>query len=170
MTATATSTAVHEYTRTNTSVFLSDVILGSVADILGHLGIDTVRLWATWDTDQRAIRAWIEEESLAMVVLECTQPSGKVAPVVEFPVTYGASGLADKAFTHSRASLARYRAKLDSAPRGTMFRLVCMYRKARTPQPGWSSTTRASTAGLQSLSFGTLATGPHASASMRYLQ
>lgn len=169
MTATATSTAVHEYTRTNTAVFLSDVILGSVADILGHLGIDATRLWADWDTDQRAIRAWIEEESLAMVVLECTQPTGKVAPVVEFPVTYGASGLADKAFSEHRASLARYRAKLEAAPRGTTFRLVCTFRKARTPQPGWSATTRASTAGLRSQSFGTLASGPHASASMRWL-
>ncbi len=166
---TTTSTSTYNYTRTNTAVFLSDVILGSIADILAHLGIDTTRLWADWDQDQTAIKAWIEEESLAMVVLECTQPSGKVAPVVEFPVAYGASGLADQAFTHSRAALARYRAKLDSVPRATTFRLVCTFRTARTPQPGWSPTSRASTAGLVSRNLGTLATGPHASASMRYL-
>ncbi|MEA2497437.1 MAG: hypothetical protein QOJ29_5348 [Thermoleophilaceae bacterium] len=167
---TATSTSIFVYTRTNTAVFLSDVILGSVADILAHLGIDSTRLQADWDTDQAAIKAWIEEESLAMVVLECTQPSGKVAPVIEFPVSYGASGLADQSFTNSRAALARYRAKLDSVPRGTTFRLVCTFRSSRTPQPGWSPTTRASTAGLSSTSFGTLATGPHASTAMRYLR
>jgi hypothetical protein len=167
---TGTSTSTYNYTRTNTAVFLSDVILGSIADILAHLGIDTNRLWASWDRDQAAIKTWLEEESLAMVVLECTQPSGRVAPVVEFPVAYGTSGLADEAFTHSRAALARYRAKLDSVPTGTTFKLVCTFRKGHTPQPGWSPTTRASTAGLASLNFGTLATGPHASTSMRYLR
>jgi hypothetical protein len=48
--------------------------------------------------------------------------------------------------------------------------LVCTFRKARTPMPGWSPTTRASTDGLRALNFGTLASAPHASASMRVLR
>ena len=38
-TATSTST----YTRTHTATHLADVILGSIADILGTLGIDPTR-------------------------------------------------------------------------------------------------------------------------------
>ena len=65
-----TYTSVSTYTRTHTATHLADVILGSIADILGTLGIDATRVFADWDTDQRAISAWIEEGSLASVALE----------------------------------------------------------------------------------------------------
>ena len=83
-----TYTSVSTYTRTHTATHLADVILGSIADILGTLGIDATRVFADWDTDQRAISAWIEEGSLASVALECHQPGGAVAPIFEFPVSY----------------------------------------------------------------------------------
>jgi len=166
--ATVTSTAT--YTRTNTAVYLTDVILGAIGDILAQLGIDTTRLYADWDQDERAIKKWIEEESLKQVVLECHQPGGSVAPIIEFPVVYQASGVGDAAFTAQRAQLARFRAKLASVPRGTVFGLICTYRAAHTTMPGWKPTTRASTEGLQALNFGTLASAPHASASMRVLR
>jgi hypothetical protein len=165
---TATSTTTH--TRTNTAVYLTDVILGAIGDILAQLGIDATRLYADWDQDERAIKQWIEEESLKQVVLECRQPGGKVAPIIEFPVVYQSSGIGDASFTAQRAQLARFRAKLASVPRGTTFGLVCTYRTGHTTMPGWSPTTRASTEGLKSLNFGTLASAPHASASMRVLR
>jgi hypothetical protein len=164
---TATATTVH--TRTHTATYLAEVILGTVGDLLADLGIGASRLYRDWDQDEAAIKQWIEEESLDTVVLECRQPSGKVAPVVEFPVSYTAYGLGDAAFTAQRAKLARYRAKLASVPTGTTFGLVCTFRRTRTPMPGWSPTTRASTAGLRATNFGVLASAPHASTSMRVL-
>src|SRR5438045_825583 len=112
--ATATSTRTH--TRTHTAVYLTDVILGAIGDILAELGIDATRLYADWTQDERAIATWIEEESLKEVVLECHQPGGKVAPIIEFPVAYQASGVGDASFTAQRAQLARFRAKLASVP------------------------------------------------------
>jgi hypothetical protein len=166
---TATSTTVH--TRTHTATFLAEVILGTIGDLLADLGINANRLYADWDQDEAAIKQWIEEESLDTVVLECRQASGKVAPIVEFPVSYTSYGLGDAAFTAQRAKLARYRAKLATVPAGTTFGLVCTFRKAyHTPMPGWSPTSRASTAGLRSTNFGVLASAPHASASMRVLK
>jgi HORMA domain-containing protein len=165
---TATSTTTH--TRTNTAVYLTDVILGAIGDILAELGIDTTRLYADWDQDERAIKRWIEEESLKTVVLECRQPNGKVAPIVEFPIVYQPSGVGDAAFTAQRAQLARFRAKLASVPSGTIFGLICTYRAAHTTMPGWGPATRAPTDGLSALNFGTLASAPHASASMRILR
>lgn len=165
---TATSTSTH--TRTNTAVHLTDVILGAIGDILAQLGIDTTRLYADWDQDERAIKKWIEEESLKQVVVECRQPGGKVSPIIEFPVAYESCGVGDALFTTQRVQLARFRAKLASVPRGTTFGLICTYRSAHTNMPGWKPARRASTEGLQALNFGTLGSAPHASASMRLLR
>ena len=164
---TATSTSTH--TRTHTATFLAEVILGSVGDLLAALGIDAARLYSRWDEDEAAIKKWIEEESLETVVIECVQPTGKVAPIVEFPIIYTAYGLGDAAFTAQRAKLARYQAKLASVPSGTTWGIVCTFRKSRTPMPGWSTGSRASTDGLRSANFGVLASAPHASTSMRVL-
>ncbi len=155
-------------TRTQTATHLTDVIMGAVADILASLRIDLTTLYRDWEQDENAIRAWIEEGSLSAVVLECHQSSGAVAPVMEFPVAY-TSGVGNAEFTASRARMARFLAKLDGVPSGTTYRLFCTFNGPRTPQPGWSPGTRASTDGLRSLSYGTLGAAPDATASMRYL-
>jgi Bacterial HORMA domain 2 len=161
-------TTVSTFSRTHTATLLADVILGSIADILGTLRIDATRVFAEWDRDQRAIAAWIEEGSLACVALECHQPNGTVAPIFEFPVSYEVSGEGDRKFTADRSALARYLAKLQSVPSGTVYRLFCSYNGAHSDQPGWSTATRTSVAGMRSYSFGTLASGPHGSAGLRY--
>jgi len=163
-----TYTSVSTYTRTHTATHLADVILGSIADILGTLGIDPTRVFADWDTDQRAMAAWIEEGSLASVALECHQPGGTVAPIFEFPVSYTGTGEGDRKFTADRAALAKYLAKLQIVPRGTVYRIFCTYNGYHSDQQGWGPGTMASVSGMRSYSFGTLAAGPHANASLRY--
>ena len=163
-----TYTSVATYTRTHTATHLADVILGSIADILGTLGIDATRVFADWDTDQRAISAWIAEGSLASVTLECHQPNGAVVPIFEFPVSYAGTGEGDRKFTADRAALARYLAKLQSVPKGTVYKLFCSYNGSHSDQSGWGPGARASVSGMRSYSFGTLAAGPHASAGLRY--
>lgn len=163
------STTTSTYTRTNTAVYLTDVIMGTIADILADLGIDLTVLYRDWKQDEAAIAAWIAEQTLAQVVLECHQPDGTVKPVIEFPVAYRSGGEGDGSFTADRAALARYRAKIDRVPSGTTFRLVCTFVRSHSPQPGWGSGNRSDTSGLRSLSFGTLASGPHGAASLRYL-
>jgi hypothetical protein len=144
--------------------------MGTIADILADLRIDVTALCRDWKQDEAAIAAWILETSLEQVVLECHQPSGTIAPVIEFPVAYRTGGTADTRFTADRAALARYRAKLDRVPAGTAFRLLCTYCKTPSPQPGWEPASRASTSGLRSLRFGTLASAPDATVSLRYLR
>ena len=114
---TSVSTYDLTYTRTHTATYLTEVILGTISDLLAHLGINASQLARDWDTNEKAISAWIAEGSLAQVVLECHRPSGTVAPVIEFPVTYTATGAADAEFTASRARLARFLAKLDTGSR-----------------------------------------------------
>jgi hypothetical protein len=162
------SVSTATYTRTHTATHLADVILGSIADILGTLGVDATRMFADWDTNQHAISAWIAEGSLASVALECHQPSGAVVPIFEFPVSYVGTGEGDRKFTADRAALARYFAKLQRVPAGTVYRLFCSYSGSHSTQTGWGPATRASLAGMRSYSFGTLAAGPHANAGLRY--
>jgi hypothetical protein len=166
---TSTSTSTTTYTRTHTATYLADAVLGSISEILGHLGIPLSN--GSWDfsRDASAIAAWIKEESLKEVVLECHRPDGTVVPVFEFPVRYTADVIDDAVFTTSTSSLAKYRAKIATVPAGTEFQLFCTYRGAHSTQPGWFPGTRASTAGLRSSTFGTLASGPHAAATLRYL-
>jgi hypothetical protein len=165
--STRTSTSVH--TVTQTATYLTEVILGTIADVLADLGINLTRLYADWSQDESAIAAWIAEGSLKEVILECHRPSGTVSPVFEFPISYHAGGVGDAQFVNSRAAMARYRAKLESVPLGTTYRLFCTFSGPHTTQPGWSAGKRASTDGLRATSFGTLAEGPHARAGLRHL-
>ena len=166
-----TSVSTHSIaiTKVHTAVHLTEVILGTISDILAELRIVTSGFARDWENNESAIKAWIMEGSLDQVVLECHHPSGAVAPVIEFPVAYAASGVGDAEFTASRARFARFRAKLDRVPAGTVYRLFCTFNGPRTSQPGWSPGTRASTDGLRGITFGTLGRAPDGSVSMRYL-
>jgi hypothetical protein len=163
----ATVTSTNSYTRTHTATHLSDVIMTSLSDILNSLGIDPSRLYRDWNQDSHAISAWIEEGTLATVSLECHQSAGKVDPIFEFPISYSAPGFGDRKFTADNASLMRYMAKIKSVPAGTTYKLFCTFNGRHTPQPGWSTGTKASTAGLRSRAIGTIGTSPDASASAR---
>jgi hypothetical protein len=164
----SSSTRTSTTTRTHTATWLSDVILGTIADILADLGIDLTRFYRDWAQDEAAIQAWVLEQSLEMVILQCLQPGGLVAPIIEFPVRYRAGGEGDAQFTAHRASVARFRAKLDRVPNGTTYTLFCTFNGPHTDQPGWGPGKRASTSGMHSLSLGRIASAPDATASMRY--
>lgn len=163
----STSSATRTITRSHTAVHLTSAIMGALTEILTHLGISASTLLTKWDqTYQPALEAWIMEGSLEQVVLECTRPNGSVDPIFEFPIEYFTDGSA--ALSHRHVALARQWVKVHSVPPGTTFAVICTYRFPESSQPGWTTTTRASTAGMRGVSLGTLAAGPHASASVRY--
>ena len=164
----STATTTYVVTRTHTATHLSNAIAGAIAEILTHLGISARSLMSDWSTEyDPAIRAWIIEGSLKKVIVECHRPGGAVDPVLEFPIEYYGDG--SGSLSHRHVALARQWAKLRSVPTGTTFKVICSYNGPHSDQPGWAPAQRASTSALRSVSLGTLATGPHASASIRYL-
>ena len=165
---TSSRTHISSFTLTQTSTHLSDVILGSIVDILSTLKIDPTDLFTDWQTYQSAISNWIEEGSLSSVALECHQPDGSIHPIFEFPVKYTSNAIGDRHFISSRATRLLYLSKLSSVPAGTKHRLICTFRFNHSEQPGWVSANRADTAELRSYSFGTLASAPHASANLQF--
>ena len=161
-----TSTFAYTINRTHTATHLSSAIAGALAEVLTHLGISARTLMETWDTSyDPAIRTWIEEGSLQQVVLECHRPGGSIEPIFEFPIEYEDDGSVH--FSHRHTALARLWAKLNRAPAGTTWKIICQYRSTPTKMDGWSDTYRSSTAELRSFTLGTLATGPHAAVSLR---
>jgi hypothetical protein len=165
MSSVATHTRIN--TRTHTATHLADVVLGCLGDLLAHMGIDASRFQRNFDQNENAISAWIEEGSLAEIVLECHRPNGAIEPIFEFPVTYDSGG---SGFIDARAAFGRYLSKVTSAPAGSRYELICTFNGEHTPQTGWDPANRASTQNLRSTSLGTLGQGPHAGVSgrMRY--
>jgi hypothetical protein len=164
-----TTTTTRTSTRVQTATHLTDVILGTISGILADVAIRTGPLQDAWTTYEDGIREWIIEGALEKVVLECHSPAGRLTAVFEFPVAYDITGAGNTTFTASRARLARFAAKIDRMPAGSTFNIVCSFSITHSSQPGWGPTTLASTTGMQSISFGTLGSAPHASAGMRYL-
>jgi hypothetical protein len=166
----STHTHTTTATRVHTATWLAEVVMGTISEILADIGVDVTEFYRDWDQDESAIKNWIAEQSLKMVILECHQPNKRVSPVVEFPVRYATSGVSDAQFTASRAALARFRTKIQRVPAGTTYRLFCTFNGNHSSQPGWSPGTRASTEGLIPLSVRSIATAPHATADLRYLR
>lgn len=162
----STATTTYLITRAHTATHLTNAIAGAIADILGHLGIDTTRILTRWAHDyDPAIQAWIKEGSLAAVIVECHRSDGNTQPVFEFPISYHTDGSAN--LNHRHVALARQWTKLNRVPAGTTVDIICTYRGAHSPQPGWGPTQRASTDGLRARTLGILAAGPYAEASIR---
>lgn len=161
-----TATTTHLITRAHTATHLTNAIAGAIADILGHLDIDTTRILTRWPHDyDPAIQAWINEGSLTAVIVECHRPDRSTHPVFEFPISYHTDGSAN--LNHRHVALARQWTKLNRVPTGTTVDIICTYRGPHSPQPGWGPTHRASTDGLRARTLGTLAAGPYAEASIR---
>lgn len=157
-----TGTSTRTVTMVHTATFLADAIQGSLIELLEYLGLGGTKLAAEWaNIYQPAITAWIIEQSLSAVVLECTTPQG-VKSRFDFAVEYNALG---EGFRNRAQTLSGYYAKISRLPAGTTWRIVCTYRTTHSTQPGWSSTTLDATAGL-GISLGTLARAPHATVSL----
>ncbi len=156
-------------TRTHTANYLSGEILGAFSDILAHLGLSGSAFGEQWPSTEAALVVWIQEGSLEKVRLECMAPSGAKA-FFEVAVMYDESGIGESQFVSQQLALARCRAKFDSMPRTSTYRLLVWTKSWRTAIAGWTATTEGSTAGLIARSFGTLASAPHASASLRYFR
>lgn len=160
------ATSTWTITRAHTATHLTNAIMGAIAEILTHLGISARSLMDLWDSVyQPAIWTWIAEGSLSQVVLECHRPSGRVEPILEFPIEYSSNGSAS--LSHRHVALARQWVKLNRVSAGTSWKILCQYRCTPTDMYGWTAGYRASTVGLRSVTLGTLAAGPYAAASIR---
>jgi len=161
----STSTATSAYTSTHTATYLADIILGTLTEAIGQLGLNPSEITRDWATSEAGIAQWIKERSLRQVSIEFTLPSGRTM-VIDFNVEYSTGDSQTAAFSASKARISRFLTKYSALPSGTTYRLVANYNGYHTPMPGWGSTHAVKRTGLQTNSAGTLATAPGATAQM----
>lgn len=162
----STATYTYTYTSTHTATYLTDAILGTLAEAIAQLGLQPTVITNDWTRTEAGILAWIEERSLKVVSVEFSDSSGKVSALVDFPVTYTTSGVEGAQFSASKARISRFLSKYRMLPAGTRTRLVVDHYGYHTPMPGWSPTHGVSRTGLRATSAGTLASAPGAAASL----
>lgn len=161
----STSTATSAYTSTHTATYMADIILGTLTEAIGQLGLNPSNVTRDWAMTEAAIAQWLNERSLRSVTVEFTMPSGDTM-VIDFPVRYSTGESQGAAFSASKARISRFLTKYSALPSGTTYRLVADHNGYHTPMPGWSRTHAVNRSGLQTNSAGTLATAPGATAQM----
>ena len=128
-----TSTSTYTYTSTHVATYLTDAILGTLAEAIAHArACNPTVITNDWALTEAGIRqAWLEERSLKRVSVEFSKPSGSTF-VVDFPVEYSSAGIED-------ASSPRRRHRILPVPEPSTAQMPAGTR------PAWSSTTSATT-------------------------
>lgn len=162
----STYSATHTYTSTHTATYLTETILGTLAEAIAQLGLVPTAVTDDWARNETAVLQWIEERSLKSLSVEFTSTSGALITVVEFPVEYSSSGADAAEFRASKDRIRRFLAKFGTLPSTTQTRLFAQFYGNHSSMPGWTKGTAADRSGLRSTSAGTLATAPGATASM----
>lgn len=163
-------TAVHStaYSRTQTSIFVSDKMRTFIKLLVNHYGLDpqgVVDAWTDWV--DRAARTWLESGDLLAIVIEFYRPNADTASARwDFPVRYDGNGVdemwVDKAFFRDAI------AKATAPPSGCTYRILLTTRDGRPDVPGVSRTSFLSINGLTAREAGTIIATPDLMASARY--
>lgn len=165
----STSTSTNTTTRTfaHTATHLGGIITSALAETLLTIGVSVDRVSRVYDYD-RAIGAWIEEQSLQCIRVTLTRPGGNESAGYSFDIDYTAYDPGQEL----RDQLSRLRRQLTKEPRvatGTRFEVIAVPRAGRplSSQTGFSVRTTALPAFDNGYRHGTAGSGPGASAVLR---
>ena len=156
------------YSRTQTSIYVSDKMRTFLKLLVYHYGLDpqgVVDAWTDWV--DRAARIWLETGDLLDIVIEFYRPnSDRASARWDFPVRYDGNG-ADEMWV-DRAFFQDAIAKATAPPAGCTYRIVLRTKDGRPDVQGVSRTSFLSTDGLTSREAGTVIATPDLMASARY--
>lgn len=162
--------AVHTtaYTRTQTSIYVSDKMRTFLKLLVNHYGLDPqgiVDAWTGWA--DRAARTWLETGDLLSIVIEFYRPNADTASARwDFPIRYDGNDVdemwIDRAFFQDAI------AKASAPPAGCVYRILLTTRDGRPDVPGVGPATFLSTNGLTAREAGTIIATPDLMASARY--
>jgi len=159
-------------TRTTTAVHVAAKLVAAIGVILNELGLGALyKSYGQWEFIEKSLRTWMAASGLERVSLEVYDPAKDEAlAVCRFPISYFDPDATEATFQQDLA-MARYgAAKARAAMRSNaVFRLLVWTKPGATAISGWSDTTARSTDGMIKISGGTIAAGPHASASLTLL-
>lgn len=155
--------------RTTTATYVASKLLGAIGLILQELGLGALyKNYSQWAFIETSFQTWMEEGTLESATLEVFDPaSDEALTVCKFPISYYDPKADERTFQQDFA-IAQYQArKARLAMRSNTDFRVLVYRKPWAKViSGWSTTRARSTDGMTKLSAGSVASGPHASASL----
>lgn len=146
-----TSVAVSTYTHSVT--YVADNILKSLKDIIRLSGLNPSRLVEEWETNMRALRAWLGTGDLEKVVLEVFNPStGALIVRWDIEIVYTWSG--DGGFWTDTEQLKYHIRKAGLAPSDAAYEIILKTKPGRPDVAGWGPGSFRSTDGFVRHSLG----------------
>ena len=160
--------AVHSYTRSHTSTYVSDKLRNLLKLLVRYHGLDPQKVLDAWsDWVDRAARTWLTSGHLKEIIIEFYWPGSDLALARwDFPIRYDGNGV-DEMWV-DRAFLAESLAKATAPPSGCSYRIVLTVSPGEPAVDGISSTTLRSIDGLVAREVGTVIATPDIMASARY--
>ena len=161
--------STYAYSRTHTSVYVSDKMRKLMTLLVREYGLDPIRVaneWSQWV--DRAARTWLESGHLRAIIIEFYWPGFSSAEARwEFPIRYDGSGVDDEMWVDS-AFLQESLTKAAAPPAGCSYRILLEATPGRPDVYGVGSTELLSVGGLSSREIGTVIATPDIMASGRY--
>jgi hypothetical protein len=147
-------TTVTVNTYTHSVVYVADNILKSLKDIIREVGLDPAKLMGDYETNMRALRAWLSSQDLRQVNLEIYDPvTDALITRWDLDIAYGWS--ADDGNFWTDTDQLRYAIrKAGVVPSTARYRLLMDNKPGRPDVAGWSPDTYRSTVGMVRQSLG----------------
>lgn len=147
-----TSVAVNTYTYSVT--YVADNILKSFKDIIRLSGLDPGKLVADWETNMRALRAWLNSGHLERVVLEVFNPkTGALVVRWDIDIVYNWSS-GDGSFWTDTEQLKYHIRKAGLAPSDASYDMLLHTKPGEPEVAGWSTGSYRPTDGMVRHSLG----------------
>lgn len=163
------STYTLTYSRTHTSVFVSDNIRNVLRDIINEGGLDPTNLMDSWSSNiGTAVKRWLESGHLKEIIIEFYRPGSNLASARwDFPISYDGSGSDDDMWI-SKRHIIRTIAKAAKPPTDALYRVILTHYPGEPYVEGLCDTAFKSTEGLICRSSGTAISTPDIMAGLKY--
>ncbi len=146
-----TSVAVNTYTHSVT--YVADNILKSFKDIIRLSGLSPAKFVNDWETNMRAMKAWLGTGDLERVVLEVFNPkTGALIVRWDIDISYGWTG--DGTFYTDTEQIRYHIRKAGVAPADASYDILMRTKPGRPDVDGWGKGSYRSTDGFARQSLG----------------
>jgi hypothetical protein len=140
--------AVATYSYTHSVTFVADNILKSLKDVIRLAGLDPSGFVRDWETNLRALKAWLESGDLERVVLEIYHPTtDALLHRWDVDISYGWSD-GDGSFWVDTDQIRYAMAKAGVAPSTAKYDLMLKTKPGRPEVAGWGTGAFRSTSGM----------------------
>lgn len=140
-------TYAHTVTHVTTKMLLT------LKEIIREIGLDPTKFSDDWDSNERAISAWLNSRHLEKVVLEVY--NGKTgAPVTRWDLDVVYATVGDGSLWVDTAAIRYAIAKAGTVPSSCRYDIVLINRPGRPDVKGWSPCKLRSTEGMNRYAVG----------------